>query len=221
MKEIIFAGVLLVKRETLIFKLKYMIKNISILGAVIVVVSGIFFLSNRSEQNQNDVVTSSDNGEIVSGFNRGNTDQSQGWRDVELVDIRTEKKFRISDFKGEHVLFESFAVWCPTCLKQQNEIKKMRENEIEKVIHIGLDTDPNEDSDKVLGFVKDNEFNWLYAISPISMTRSLIDEFGLGVVNAPQAPIVHICPDGKVEMLKRGVKTSTELNEIVTRGCGK
>lgn len=219
MKEIIFSGVLLVKRGPLTINLKCMIKNIIILGTGVLFVGGILFLSNRSEQNQSTIKSKEEtNNSVVSDTEKG---QSQGWRDAELVDVRTKKKFRINDFKGEHVLFESFAVWCPTCLKQQNEIKKMRGNEGENVIHIGLDTDPNENSEKVFSFVRDNEFNWLYAISPIDMTRSLIDEFGLGIVNAPQAPIVHICPDGKAEMLDRGVKTSQELNEAIIKGCGK
>ena len=46
-----------------------------------------------------------------------------GWKETKLKDIKTGKEFKISDFAGKSILLESFAVWCPTCTKQQNEIK--------------------------------------------------------------------------------------------------
>jgi hypothetical protein len=52
----------------------------------------------------------------------GTSSQAEGpsenaWMDVELTDVATGQKFKISDFKGKTVMLESFAVWCPTCLR--------------------------------------------------------------------------------------------------------
>ncbi len=33
------------------------------------------------------------------------------WVDIELTDVKTGETFRVSDFSGEQVLVESFAVW--------------------------------------------------------------------------------------------------------------
>ena len=82
--------------------------------------------------------------------------------------------FKISDFKGQKVLLESFAVWCPTCTQQQKEIKQLIEQG-DQSIHISLDTDPNEDSSSVLSHVEEKGFDWNYAISPKTLTQSLID----------------------------------------------
>ncbi len=142
-----------------------------------------------------------------------------GWKDITLKDVKTGKSFKISDFKGKPVLVESFAVWCPTCTKQQNKIKELHEEVGDSVISVSLDTDPNEEESKVLEHINSNGFNWLYAVSPSELTRGLIDEFGINVVNAPLAPIILICEDQSSRLLKNGVKTPDTLKSEIGEGC--
>jgi thiol-disulfide isomerase/thioredoxin len=139
--------------------------------------------------------------------------------DIELTDVATGQKFKISDFKGKPVLLESFAVWCPTCTSQQREIKKLKEKEGEAIVHISLDTDPNEDEAKVREHIQRNGFDWYYAVSPIELTTALIDEFGLTIVNAPSAPVILICPDQSTRFLKSGVKSADQLLAEIEKGC--
>ncbi len=141
------------------------------------------------------------------------------WKDVELTDVATGKKFKISDFKDKPILLESFAVWCPTCLKQQKEINKLKEIEGDAIIHISLDTDPNEDEAKVREHINNNGFDWYFAVSPIELTKALIDEFGIAFVNAPGAPVVLICEDQSTRFLGRGVKSADTLKSEIDRGC--
>ncbi len=143
----------------------------------------------------------------------------EDWRDVPLVDVATGENFKISDFKGKPILLESFAVWCPTCKKQQDKIKELHEELGDDVISISLDTDPNEDEDKVLEHINRNGFNWLFAVSPIELTRGLIDEFGFSVVNALGAPVVLVCEDQSARMMESGVKSVDELKEEIGKGC--
>jgi thiol-disulfide isomerase/thioredoxin len=133
------------------------------------------------------------------------------WKDIELKDIRTGKEFKISDFKGKPILLESFAVWCPTCKRQQDEIKKVHQKLGSSVISISLDTDPNEDENKVKEHIEKNNYDWYYAISPVELTQSLIEEFGVGVVSAPSVPIILINKDQSATLLKRGIKSSEDL----------
>jgi len=88
-----------------------------------------------------------------------------GWMDIELTDVATGQTFKVSDFKGKPILLESFAVWCPTCLAQQKEMKKVKQIKGENIIHISLDTEPNEDEDKVREHIRRNELDW-YASHP-------------------------------------------------------
>ena len=140
------------------------------------------------------------------------------WMDIELTDAATGQTFRISDFKGRPVLLESFAVGCPTCLRQQMEIAKVREREGDAIVHISLDTDPNEDVAKVKEHLEKHGFDWYFVISPIELTNALIDEFGLSVVNAPSAPVILISADQSARLLKSGVKSADELLTEVRKG---
>lgn len=139
------------------------------------------------------------------------------WMDAELKDVRTQEAFKISDFKGKPVLLESFAVWCPICTKQQEEIKKLHEEIGDSVVSVSLDTDPDEDEAFVKEHIEKNGFDWRYAVSPVEITRSLIDDFGVGIVNAPSAPVILICEDGSARQLDRGVKDVDELKEEIAK----
>jgi cytochrome oxidase Cu insertion factor (SCO1/SenC/PrrC family) len=142
-----------------------------------------------------------------------------GWLDFELTDVATGEKFRITDFKGKPVLVESFAVWCPICTEQQKQTKELEKRVGDAIVHVSIDTDPNEDEEQVREHVEKNGFDWLYAISPIEMTQGLIDQYGIKVVNAPSVPMVLICPDQSNRFLRSGVKTPEDLIAEVEKGC--
>ena len=159
------------------------------------------------------------------GFGNGSMVESQiagEWINMELKDVATGETFTIKELSdsGKPVLLESFAVWCPTCTRQQKETKKFHEEFGDSVISISIDTDPNEDESRVREHVERNGFTWFYAISPVELTRSLIDQFGVGIVNAPSVPMILVCPEnGRVRMLDSGIKSVNELTEEVSRGC--
>ena len=141
-------------------------------------------------------------------------DACPDWKCENLTDVISGEEFSIEDFEGQTVLLESFAVWCPTCLKQQKEMK-----DVEGVVHISLDTDPNEDELLVKEHAIENDFDWYFAVSPIDVTKALIEDFGIGVVSAPSAPVILICPDQSSQLLERGFKSANELNEAITNLC--
>jgi thiol-disulfide isomerase/thioredoxin len=145
--------------------------------------------------------------------------ETMGWMDTELIDVITGETFKVSDFRGKIILLESFAVWCPTCLAQQKEMKKIMEFEGKEIVHISLDTDPNEDAAKVKDHAEGNDLNWYFAVSPQELTETLIDEFGLEVVSAPRAPIVLICEDGSSRMLRSGLKSADDIHNEIEKGC--
>jgi len=156
---------------------------------------------------------------ITMGLILGGPLFAQDWRDIPLRDVVSGETFRISDFEGRPLLLESFAVWCPTCTKQQQQIHKLHQDIRSDVISISLDVDPNEDENLVRDHASRNGFDWLYAIAPPDLTRALIEEFGTNIVAAPSAPIVLICEDQRARLLKRGVKKAEVLHEEIRRGC--
>lgn len=141
------------------------------------------------------------------------------WINMELKDVATGETFKISDFSDKPVLLESFAVWCPTCTQQQRMIKSLHEEVGDSIISISLDTDPNEDEARVKKHIDDNGFDWSYVVAPVDFTKSLIDQFGIGIVNAPQAPMVLVCDGQKARQLGSGVKSVETLKLEVSKGC--
>ena len=141
------------------------------------------------------------------------------WMDAELKDVRTGQTFKISDFKGKPVLVESFAVWCPICTQQQKNTKKLEAEADNEIVSISINTDPNEDEERVRSHITRNDFTWLYAVTPIEVTRSLIDQFSPKVVNVPLVPIILVCPNQSTKLLPFGVKSAERLKAEVKQGC--
>lgn len=144
---------------------------------------------------------------------------SYDWKNAPLKDVATGKSFKISDFKGKPILIESFAVWCPTCKKQQDKIKDLHEDVGDSVVSISLDTDPNEDESQVQEHIDKYGFDWYFAVSPIEVSQALIEEFTITVVNAPGAPVVLVCGDQSATLLKTGVKSADDLKQAIENNC--
>ena len=135
--------------------------------------------------------------------------------DVQLMDVNTGKLFKLSDFTGKKILLETFAVWCPTCTRQQQQLAGLHNKLGDDVVIISLDVDPNEDELKIIQHTRQNNFDWIYAISPPELTQMLIRKFGTVVVVAPLTPIILINEDQDAKLLGRGVKSSSQLEEVL------
>ena len=139
------------------------------------------------------------------------------WLGVELTDIRTGDTFTLAQFADKPILLETFAVWCPTCTSQQRQLAALHEEVGDAVISVTLNTDPNETQTQVVRHLDRHGFDWLFAVSPVELSRSLRDEFGVAVLNPPSAPVILICP-GQTErtlLAKRGVKRPDFLQEQI------
>lgn len=193
--------------------------------AVIFLILSIVFIAGCShdfqtaEETVEDIIENQNAEDVVERLGANlETDTTYNWMDTELKDVRTGETFKISDFKGKNILIESFAAWCPTCTKQQNKMRELQAIDPE-TIHISLDTDPNEDIKIVQNYIDRNLFDWYFALAPEELTRALIKEFGVGIVFAPAAPVVLICPDQSTRFLGRGVKSANELKSEIEAGC--
>jgi thiol-disulfide isomerase/thioredoxin len=147
------------------------------------------------------------------------SDKFVDWQNVELREVTSLETFKINDFEGMKVLVESFAVWCPTCTRQQKNIEELHRELGNSIVTISLDTDPNEEESVVRDHVQANGFKGMYAVAPKVLTKALIDKFGVGVVNAPSAPVILVCENGNSRLMDRGLKSVEELKEEIAKGC--
>jgi thiol-disulfide isomerase/thioredoxin len=142
---------------------------------------------------------------------------SGDWKEVELTDVNSGESYTVADLE-KPVLVENFAVWCPTCTRQQVEIREMLEDSDVDVRVVSLDTDPNEDAEKIRQHTSRNDFDWRYSVAPPQLTQSLRQEFGASILNPPLAPKILVCGNA-TRKLDFGVKTSNKLAEEIKRGC--
>jgi len=114
------------------------------------------------------------------------------WQTTQLTNVRDDESFTIADLDGP-VVIQSFAVWCPKCQRQSEAVAEVSDS----VTVVGLNTDPNEDAEKVRNHAESNGFDWRFAVAPTEMTKSLVDEFGSTVTNAPSTPVIVVCESGE------------------------
>jgi len=152
----------------------------------------------------------------LAGEEQNTASDTKDWRQIQLTDVSSGEKFEISELETP-VLVESFAVWCPTCTRQQQEIKKLH-NQNPEVTSVSIDTDPNEGPEKIRTHVQKNGFDWRYAVAPIEMTKSLSNEFGNSVLNPPTSPVILFCENGS-RKLPSGVKPVSTLEQEIEKGC--
>ncbi len=143
----------------------------------------------------------------------------EAWRSIPFQDIRTGETLTIGGFSGRPVILYAFTVSCPVCTRQQKEITALKTALGDNVEVIGLDIDPGEDAETLKAHIAQNEFKGYYALSPIEMTQSLLDEFGPVVITPASAPVIAICPDGTARILDTGIKPSNILRAAVTSEC--
>jgi thiol-disulfide isomerase/thioredoxin len=143
--------------------------------------------------------------------------EDTSWQSVTLTDVRNGDTFAIDQF-DKPVLLETFAVWCTTCTRQQQEVKSLHE-EYRDFVSVTINTDQNEDAEQVRQHLQSNGFDWRYAVAPPEMTQGLVSEFGRSITNPPLAPMVIVCPDGSTERLQNGVKTADTLQDALENSC--
>jgi hypothetical protein len=139
------------------------------------------------------------------------------WFSASLVNVNTQDRFKIEDFKGKVILVETLAMWCSTCRRQQNEVVILHEQlgDRDDFISIGLDIDPNEIADDLKTYTQNNGFDWTYAISPPAVSNEIAELYGVQFLNPPSAPMFIIDREGTVHPLRFGVKSADELLETL------
>ena len=143
--------------------------------------------------------------------------EGPAWFSTSFTDARTGQTFSINDFQGKVVLVETMAIWCSNCLKQQGQVKQLHEQlgAREDFISIGLDIDPNENTEALKGYVEDKGFDWLYAVPSADVSSEIASLYGDQFLNPPSTPIVVIDRHGDAHPLPFGIKSADTLMQAI------
>ena len=143
--------------------------------------------------------------------------ETPAWAAAPLTDVTTGKAFTISELKGKVVLVENMAIWCPTCLRQQREVKAMHAllGERADLVSVTLDIDPNEKAETLKAYVAKHGFDGLYAVAPAEMAREIGLQLGSQFLNPPAAPMFVIDRAGQPQPLLFGIKSAQALADAL------
>lgn len=139
------------------------------------------------------------------------------WYDVTLTDVRTGDDFSISKFAGKVVLIETMAEWCPTCLEQQAEVKRLHDllGDPADLVSISLDIDFNQDEASLRDYAVALGHDWYFAVAPLEVARALGNLYSAQYLNPPFSPMLVIDRDGNAIQLPYGVKRAEDLQEML------
>jgi hypothetical protein len=142
------------------------------------------------------------------------------WQSMPFRDALSGETHTIRDYSGRPVIIQTFTITCPICTRQQQEIINLRkELGVGAFTYVALDIDPDEKEDAIRGHVLRNGFNGIYAASPVTLSRALLDQFGPEIISPASAPIVLVCRNGDSVKLPPGIKTSGYLKEALDKVC--
>jgi thiol-disulfide isomerase/thioredoxin len=143
--------------------------------------------------------------------------ESPAWFDASLTDVNSGKAFRINDFKGKVVLVETMAQWCPSCKKQQIQVKALLENlgMPADLVTLALDIDPNENADTLKSYTASNGFDWMHAVAPADVAREISNLYGDQFLNATSTPILIVDRTGQAHPLPFGIKSADDLMKAI------
>ena len=139
------------------------------------------------------------------------------WFDMKLTDARTGEVFTMNDYAGKVILIETMAIWCPNCVVQATQVKKLHEalGNPDDLISVSLDVDFNEDQASLKEYASDYGFDWHFAVAPLEVARALGNLYSAEYLNPPLSPMLIIDREGNVYQLEYGIKDATTLQKIV------
>ncbi len=142
---------------------------------------------------------------------------SPAWVSGELVNVATGEAFKLSDFAGKVILVENLAMWCPTCLKQQEQVKLLHEQlgADSDLVSVGFDVDQNEVEEDLKKYVESNGFDWYYAIPSLDIVREIANLYGANFLNPPLTPVLIIDRKGVVHPMNMGLKSAEDLKLFI------
>jgi cytochrome oxidase Cu insertion factor (SCO1/SenC/PrrC family) len=139
------------------------------------------------------------------------------WFDMELTDAQSGETFTMNDYAGKVVLLETMAIWCPNCVIQGNEVRKLHQalGNPDDLISVSLDVDFNEDQASLKEYASSYGFDWHFAVAPLLVARALGNLYSAEYLNPPLSPMMIIDRDGNVHHLDYGKKDAETLQKIV------
>jgi thiol-disulfide isomerase/thioredoxin len=148
---------------------------------------------------------------------------SPAWLSMELIEASTGKTFTINDFKGQVVVVDSMAIWCPNCLRQAMHLKDLRAiYGPEDLVIVTLDIDSHEDAAMLSEYAKEYGFDWFFAVAPMPVMHEVGNTYGALFLDPTLSPTLVVDRKGEVFKMGFGEKKTeamrTSLAPLIAAG---
>jgi thiol-disulfide isomerase/thioredoxin len=142
----------------------------------------------------------------------------QAWATAGLTDVATGETFRIADLAGRPLIIETMAIWCSSCLAQQDVVyETLAGVEPGSVDYILIDVDPSETAEALAAYRERNGFTGRYVVASTELARALVADFGDQVLNPPSTPMVVVGADGTVTLTPFGKKSADDMRTLLSQ----
>lgn len=119
----------------------------------------------------------------------------------------TGDEFDIDDHRGQWVVVNFFATWCPPCVQEHPELVEFAERSGDEVQLVSVAFDDTE-VDKVAQFFTDNGGDW-----PVVTAGAAGASLDYGVKKLPESFVID--PSGTVAAKINGGVTADELEQLI------
>ena len=144
-------------------------------------------------------------------------DSLPDWYGWEFTDVNSGAVLKVADFQGKVVLVETLAMWCSNCYRQQQEVLRLHAllGERDDLVSLGIDIDPNEDSQALSRYTAENGFDWYYTVASPEVIEEISVLYGVQYLNPPSTPMLIIDRGGKAHLLPFGIKSAEDLQSAL------
>ena len=138
------------------------------------------------------------------------------WQGTTLEDATTGEPFRIDEFEVP-TLVHTFATYCATCARQQDEFVTLwdRSDNLEIV---ELSVDPNDTAEDLATHAERAGLKWRVSVANETVLSSLIEEFGQEVSVSALSPVIIRCPDGDTNAASK-ISSPDMLEQAIEETC--
>lgn len=136
-----------------------------------------------------------------------------GWLRIDLEGA-DGRSLRLADFAGHPMLIELMATWCASCAAQQDTLRESRASLPADTVIVSLDVDPTSSPGSLGSYAAARGYDWVFAPSPIELSRALRSQFGDAVLNPAATPIVVVDRAGVASLAPLGHKDAEALMRL-------
>lgn len=131
--------------------------------------------------------------------------------DVVLTDFKDGRRFTLAEYRGEPLVLNFWASWCPPCVAEMPDIEKVHQDLKDEVVFVGVNQ--RDSHDAAARLVKETGVTYRLASDP---DGKVFDAFG-----AAGMPLtVFIDEDGRVQETIAGQLSEDLLRDFIRRHLG-